>query len=145
MYPSISGSVETNCRCVTLQMTRYYSTSSVTFKSFLPPANEVCEGYVFTPVCQSVTEGEYLGRYTPGRYIPRHVHPQQLHHLGRYTPRQVHPSSRTGTPPGRYTSQASTPPGAVHAGRYGQQVSSTHPTGMHSFLINRFRISWNFP
>ena len=25
-----------------------------------------------------------------------------------------------------------TPPGAVHAGRYGQQAGSTHPTGMHS-------------
>ena len=24
------------------------------------------------------------------------------------------------------------PPGAVHAGRYGQQASGTHPTGMHS-------------
>ena len=25
----------------------------VKFGEFLPPANEVCEGYVFTPVCQS--------------------------------------------------------------------------------------------
>ena len=24
---------------------------------FLPPANEVCEGYVFTPVCHSVHGG----------------------------------------------------------------------------------------
>ena len=33
------------------------SNNTVTSKSFLllflPPANEVCEGYVFTPVCQS--------------------------------------------------------------------------------------------
>ena len=26
------------------------------------------------------------------------------------------------------------PPGAVHAGRYGQQAGGTHPTGMHSCL-----------
>ena len=155
MDPSISGSVETNCRCVTLQMTRYYSTSSVTFKRFLPPANEVCEGYVFTPVCQSFCSSVHRGG-VPGQVHPRQVHlqacsppaatpPGQVHPQAgtpllpdRYTPRQVHP-------PGRYTPQASTPPGAVHAGRYGQQVSSTHPTGMHSFLVNRFRISWNFP
>ena len=36
-------------------------------------------------------------------------------------PGQVHP-------PGKYT------PGAVHAGRYGQQAGGTHPTGMHSYL-----------
>ena len=30
---------------------------------YLPPANEVCEGYVFTRVCTSVHRGEYLGRY----------------------------------------------------------------------------------
>ena len=35
------------------------------------------------------------------------------------TPGQVHP-------PDSYT-----PPGAVHAGRYGQQAGGTHPTGMH--------------
>ena len=35
------------------------------FSTSLPPANEVCEGYVFTPVCHSVYRGEeYLGRYT---------------------------------------------------------------------------------
>ena len=29
---------------------------------FLPPANELCEGYVFTPVCQSFcSEGDCLG------------------------------------------------------------------------------------
>ena len=37
-----------------------------------------------------------------------------------------------------------TPPGAVHAGRYGQQAGGTHPTGMHSCLLsfdNLFYIS----
>ena len=36
-------------------------------------------------------------------------------------------STWAGTPPG-----PGTPPGAVHAGRYGQQAGGTHPTGMHS-------------
>ena len=30
----------------------------MTVKSYLPPANEVCEGYVFTPVCQSFCSQE---------------------------------------------------------------------------------------
>ena len=50
------------------------------------------------------------------------------------TPPQVGPGtppSRPGTPPRtRYP-----PPGAVHAGRYGQQAGGTHPTGMHSFYL----------
>ena len=29
--------------------------------TFLPPANEVCEGYVFTPVCHSVHRGSVPG------------------------------------------------------------------------------------
>ena len=78
---------------------------------------------------------------------------------------QVHPW--VGTPPGRYTPQAGTPPGpgtpqagtpprqvyppwdqvhppdqvhpqAVHAGRYGQQVGGTHPTGMQFLSLNVF-------
>ena len=33
---------------------------------FLPPANEVCEGYVFTPVCQSFRpQGAGVSRPTP--------------------------------------------------------------------------------
>ena len=52
-------------------------------------------------------------------------------YLGRYTPRQVHS-------PGRYTPLAGTPLGAVHAGRYGQQSGSTHPTGMHSGFEFKF-------
>ena len=36
----------------------------------------------------------------------------------------------TGTPLG-----PGTPPGAVHAGRYGQQAGGTHITGMHSCLF----------
>ena len=71
-----------------------------------------------------------MGRYThpwagnPPRQVhpPGQIHPQtgtppwQAHPL----PRQVHPLADTPTP------------GAVHAGRYGQQAGGTHPTGMHS-------------
>ena len=42
-------------------------------------------------------------------------------YLGRYPPGTRY------SPPG-----PGTPPGAVHAGRYGQQAGDTHPTGMHS-------------
>ena len=58
--------------------------------SFLPPANEVCEGYVFTPVCQSFCS---RGRGVPGpggsgpggsaRWRP--PSPQDGHCCGRYT------------------------------------------------------------
>ena len=69
----------------------------------LPPANEVCEGYVFTRVC-----------------LFRGGVPGQLHHHG-----QVHPRAGTppaGTPlgrytPGRYIPWAGTPPGQVHLPR----------------------------
>ena len=56
--------------------------------TLLPPANWVCEGYVFTRVCLS-TGGEYLGRYPPPAGTP----PRQVHSpwaaytsLGRYSP-----------------------------------------------------------
>ena len=55
----------------------------------LPPANEVCEGYVFTGVCLSTggmsasgPRGGGLKFRTPGRHPPgRHTPP-----LGRHTP-----------------------------------------------------------
>ena len=56
--------------------------------------------------------------------------PGQVHPPGRYTPPgQV-------LPPGRYSPWEGTPPppSTVHAGRYGQQVGGTHPTGMQSFV-----------
>ena len=32
------------------------------------------------------------------------------------------------------------PPGAVHAGRYGQKAAGTHPTGMHSCCKESLRL-----
>ena len=89
---------------------------------------------------------------------PGHLHPPG----NRYTPWQVHlwdqvqpPDQvhlprpgippRPGTPPRtRYTPQGTryTTPKAVHAGRYGQQVGGTHPTGMHSCFVSY--LQWNF-
>ena len=84
---------------------------------YLPSVNEVYEGYVFTPVCQSF--------WSQGG-VPEQVHPQA-----------GTPPKRAGTSPlGRYTPSGQVhPPGAVHAGRSGQQAVGTHPTGMHSCLV----------
>ena len=60
------------------------------------------QGNIFTSLCHSVHKGGGV----PGQVPPS---PGQVHHPPRYTP-----------------------PGAVHAGRYGQQAGGTHPTGMHS-------------
>ena len=91
-------------------------------KAKLPPANEVCEGYVFTPVCQSFcSRGEYLGRYTPGQ-----VHPFPLTGTPHW---QVH-SPRAGTPLGRY-------PPAVYAG-----IRST--SGRYASYWNAFLLKFHF-
>ena len=65
----------------------------------LPPANLVCEGYVFTRICHSVHGG---------------CLPQCM--LGYHPSRSRHPPGADTTPPPH--------PFAVHAGRYGQQASS---------------------
>ena len=63
----------------------------------------------------------WAGTPPHSRYIPGQVQlPRQVHPPGKYTP-------KAGTPP-----WAGTAPGAVHAGRYGQQVGGMHITGMHS-------------
>ena len=104
-----------------------------------------CEGYVFTPVCQSFCSqgggGEHLERYPldqvhplgragtpPGtRYTPRagQVHPPDQVHpragtppLARYTPWVSYPPGTRYTPLGRYTLGPGTPPGP-----------GTHPPG----------------
>ena len=64
----------------------------------------------------------------PGsRHTPRSRHPLGADNPGADTPREQTPTPREQTPP-----RLGTPPGAEHAGRYGQCGGSTHPTGMQS-------------
>ena len=92
------------------------SETNIVVYGLLPPANEVCKGYVFTRVCHSVHGGStWAGTPFPDRYTPGRTPPGQVHPLGRYT-----------LLPGRYTPR----PQCVLG--YGQQASGTHPTGMHS-------------
>ena len=109
------------------------SVSFTQYDLLLPPANEVCEGCVFTRVCLSTGGSTWAGTPragTPPEGYVLHVSvcPQRGEYLGRYTP-------RAGTPPRQVHL-----PGAVHAGRYGQQAGSTHPTGMHSCCLGNFSI-----
>ena len=84
--------------------------------SLLPPANEVCEGYVFTGVCLSTGWGGVCP------IACWDIHP---------------PLGTIGTPPGRHP-PGQTPllpwadtPGQCMLG-YGQQAGGKHSTGMHS-------------
>ena len=93
----------------------------------LPSSNEVCEGYVFMPVCQSFCSWggglpQCMLGYTPlgSRHIWEADTPQSRHPLEADNPQKQ-------TPP-----EADTPSCAVHAGRYSQQAGGTHPTGMHT-------------
>ena len=104
------------------------------------------QGNIFSSVCQEFcSQGEYLGRYTPGRYTPRQVHPPgQVH-----PPRQVHPL-------GRYTPWAGTPPrtGTPPRSSACWEIWATsrwymHPTGMHSccqiiFVITITTMCWGY-
>ena len=80
---------------------------------------------IFSEVCvkNSVHDGGCLGRRSWGKVIFSEVCVKNSVHdggcLGRQTPWEQ-------TPPGADT------PGAVHAGRYGQQAGGTHPTVMHT-------------
>ena len=96
---------------------------------YLPPANEVSEGYVFTPVCHSVHRGVCA---------PVHagIHPQEADNP---SPRKWYPPSQEADTPRKQTPsqeadtpRKQTPPNAVNAGIYGQQAGGTHPTGMHT-------------
>ena len=78
------------------------------------------QGNIFSSVCQ-----EFCSRGG----VPEQVPPGQVHPQAGTPPGQVPPGECT--PPGRYT-PTRYPPGAVHAGRYGQQAGGTHPTEMHS-------------
>ena len=94
----------------------------------LPPANEVCEGYVFTG-----------GRCTPpGKHIPLASRQPPPPQAGRPPSRQTPPPLPPGqTPlPGRQTpplGQTPLPPGR-HPPEMATAADSTHLAGMHSCL-----------
>ena len=84
----------------------------------LPPANEVCEGYVFTPVCQSFcSPGGMLSRLARGSPGP---HPGGCPdpHLGGCIPACT--KADTPQPPTKQT---------------GTAAGGAHPTGMHSCFV----------
>ena len=62
--------------------------------------------------------------------------------LDTHPPGQTPPGSRH--PPQEQTPPEQTPPRAVHAGRYGQQTGSTHPTGMHTCFCSIHLIRLRF-
>ena len=67
---------------------------------YLPPANEVSEGYVFTPVCHSVHRGVCAS-------VHAGIHPQEADNP---SPRKWVPS----LPGSRYPQEADTLPGSRH-------------------------------
>ena len=117
--------------------------------SLVPPANEICEVYVafvvmlqcchcmlgYTQPPTPRTRGRHPSRAGPSRADPpgsRHPPPELTSpHRSRHPP-GVDPLRADTSPPGsRHPLRADTP-SAVHAGRYGQQAGSTHPTGMYT-------------
>ena len=104
---------------------------------FSPPTNEVWDKLIFSEAC--VKNSVHRGRGVPGQIPPSQI--RYRPGLGTTTPGpgtspwdQVHSPGTRYTPlgPGTPLDQVHTPTEAVQAGRYGQQVGGTHPTGMHS-------------
>ena len=92
---------------------------------FLPPANEVFEGYVFTGVCLSPGGGSApIARWADN---PLARHPPRQTPLGRHP---LPPWQTPPAPPG----QTPSPLPAQCMLVYGQKAGGTHPTGMHSCL-----------
>ena len=100
-------------------------------QGYLPPVNEVCEGYVFTGVCLST--GRCLSHCMLGYTPPPGTPPGRYSTPWKDTPIPL-PSACWDTPP---------PSCPVHAGMqpsplaqcmlgYHQQADGTHSTGMHS-------------
>ena len=118
--------------------------------AFLPPANEVCEGYVFTPVCHSVhravsasvhagihtpweqTSPQEQTPATPSADTPRSRHPPEPQ--SRHPPEQTAPSRANNAPkektPPEQTPpppRADTPPQSRHPRR-----ADTPPCAVHA-------------
>ena len=88
------------------------------------------QGNVFTPVCQSFCSKGWGGgvwQTPPGRHPPGR-HPQADTLLGR------HPPGRR--PLGRHSSGQTTPPADTPPPQADPTADGTHPTGMHSCILN---------
>ena len=80
------------------------------FIIFLPPANDVCEGYVFTRVCLSTTPSTWVGTPPGSDTPPGNRYPPRT----RYTPQdQVHPPRQVHTPRDQVPPQTRYTPGQV--------------------------------
>ena len=140
-----------SCTISCLQLSVYILPAS--YYTSLPPANEVCEGDVFTRVCHFVHKAG-----SAQVHAEMHTHPPGPEADTPWDQRQTPPGTRgrppwdqrqapPGTrgrhhpPPTRYQRQAPPrtrgrhPPGPVRAGKYGQQAGGTHPTGMYSCFL----------
>ena len=105
------------------------------------PQRSCGQGYVFTRVCDSV----HKGGGSPGRENPP---PRQGRtpppHRTRETPRAGRTPLDQETPPGRENpppTRQNPPPGpgrpsGKQTPEYGLRAAGTHPTGMHSCLLN---------
>ena len=103
-----------------------------------------CEGYVFTPVCQSFCSrgGVCLSACwdtTPPRTRhPRCRHPpEQTPPRTRHPPRSRHPPGTRHHHPGAGTPQR-TPLGPGTPQQMATVADGTHPTGMHSCFFDLF-------
>ena len=99
LAPNMTQNAERKHRTQDANTAHNWLPHPVDLQDLLTPANEVCEGYVFTNVCLST--GVFVCPLHAGIHPPGQVHP-----LGRYTPGRYTPP--TGTP-SRYT-----PLGHVH-------------------------------
>ena len=149
MWPS-TGSSRFTVDELVIDITLYWLfTYSCWRHAYYQPANEIVGRLCFYSCLWFCSQGGclpqcMLGYHTPGSRHPREqAPPWSRQPLGAGTPTQQAPQhSRHPNTAGTPTQQApqhsrhpipGTPPsGAVHAGRYGQQAGSMHPTGMQS-------------
>ena len=91
------------------------------------------QGNIFTPVCHSVHRG---GVCLSACWDTTPPLPPGTRHLPWSRPNPPGPSTPSSRPPwDQAPPRSRPPPRAEHAGRYGQRVGGTHPTGMQSGLF----------
>ena len=105
----------------------------------LPPANEVCEGYVFTPVCQSFcSQGGCLGSHLGGRFggLARRVsRPTSRGRLGVWPGEGVQAHTRED--------QAQAHGGGIPACTETDTLHPPPPTPAYGYCCGRYASYWN--